>query len=104
MCFLLKIFDGNLENNGTKSFEFTIKDYKKVRGVFASGETNVSLAFDNGRKVMLRNFEQRKTNDNPPNKRPLIFDKAIDMEIIKGVITSINKEITKESIYLILEK
>ena len=104
MCYLLKIFDGELKNNGTKAFEFTIKDYKKVRGVFASGETNLSLAFDNGKNILVRNFEQRNTSDNPPNKRPLLFDKAIEMEIIKGVIISINKTITKQSIYLILDK
>ena len=103
MCYLHKIFDGKLKNNGTNAFEFEIKDYTKVRGVFASGDTNISLAFDNGKAVLIRNFEQRKDSNIAPNKRPLLFDKSIKMELIKGVITNIDLAKTTESVYLILE-
>ncbi|MFH2143036.1 MAG: hypothetical protein ABIJ97_11470 [Bacteroidota bacterium] len=105
MYCLHKIYEGKLKNKGSESFRFTVKDFKKIRGAFCSGGTGLSLVFDNGRTVMLRNFEQRESTDIPPNKRPLIFEEKLNNEIITGVIMAMdNPSPTKNhSVYLILE-
>ncbi|HNQ68825.1 MAG TPA: hypothetical protein PKN32_10630 [Bacteroidales bacterium] len=96
-----KIYEGKLQNQGSESFRFTIKDFKRVQAVFCSGGVNLSLAFDNGKKVLLHGFEFSKNTDCPPNKRPVIFSEAIEMEIISGVISgTMGKD---SSVYLILE-
>jgi hypothetical protein len=51
---------------------------------------------------MLHSFEFGKAMDCPPNKRTLIFDKNIDMELISGVVSGVMGQ--KTSVYLILEK
>ena len=106
MHFLHKIYQGNQANKGSETFSFVVKDYKHVCGVFCSGGTALSLVLDNKKKILLREFEQRNTSDVPPNKRPLLFDKTIDMDFINGVIsntdgTPIDREV---SVYLILKK
>jgi hypothetical protein len=102
MYSLHKIYGGDLKNQGSESFRFTIKDFKKVRGAFCSGGVNLSLNFDNGRKVFLHEFEFGKATDCPPNKRPVIFEKDLDMELISGVVSGTMGQQT--SVYLILEK
>jgi hypothetical protein len=102
MYSLHKIYGGDLKNQGSESFRFTIKDFKKVRGAFCSGGVNLSLNFDNGRKVFLHKFEFGKATDCPPNKRSFIFEKDLDMELISGVVSGTMGQQT--SVYLILEK
>jgi len=106
MFCLVKIYQGKLKNNGSEAFRFTAKDYKKVHGAFCSGGTGLSLVFDNGRIVMLRNFEQRESTDLPPNKRPLLFEEKVNKEIISGVITGLENLTPAQnlSVYLILEE
>lgn len=101
MYSLHKIYEGKLKNQGSESFRFTIKDLKKVHGAFCSGGANLSLAFDNGKKVVLHGFEFSQNTDCPPNERPIVFEEAIEMELISGVLTG---EAGKTaSVYLILE-
>lgn len=102
MYSLHKIYQGKLQNQGSDSFRFTIKDFKKVSAAFCSGGVNLSLAFDNGKKVMLHSFEFGKNTDCPPNKRPLKLSEPIEMEIISGVVSGLVG--TETSVYLILEK
>ena len=106
MYFLHKIYQGNQANKGSESFSFTVKDYKKVCGVFCSGGTALSLVLDKQKKIIIRNFEQRNTSDIPPNKRPLLFEKSIEMDLISGVISNTDGTPIerKVSIYLILKK
>lgn len=101
MYSLHKIYGGKLENQGSESFRFTIKDFKKVHGAFCSAGVNLSLAFDNGKKLMLHGFEFGKNTDCPPNKRPIIFDEDIEMELVSGVVSG--EMGTNGSVYLILE-
>lgn len=101
MYSLHKIYGGDLKNQGSESFRFTIKDFKKVRGAFCSGGVNLSLAFDNGKKVLLHGFEFSKKPDCPPNKRPLFFQEPIEMEYISGVVNGTMGN--ESSVYLILE-
>jgi len=101
MYSLHKIYEGKLVNQGYESFHFTIKGYSKVHGAFCSGGVNLSLAFKNGKKIMLNNFEFSQNTDCPPNKRPLLFDKPINMELISGVASG--KMGNFSSVYLILE-
>lgn len=106
MYCLVKIYDGNLANTLSDAFRFTVKDYKKVCGAFCSSGTNLSIAFDNGRKIFCRNLEQKRNTDIPPNKRPLFFEKTLECELISGVITfTDNSNIVQNiSAYLILEE
>lgn len=101
MYSLNKIYEGQLKNQGSESFRFTIKDFKKVHGAFCSGGANLSLAFDNGKKVVLQGFEFSHSLDCPPNKRPIFFEQAIEMELISGVITG--QPSADSSVYLIME-
>ena len=104
MYCLVKIYEGNLKNQGSESFRYTIKDYKKVHGAFCSGGTGLSLVFDSGQKVLLRNFEQRKSLDVPPNKRPILFERGINAALITGVLTKMEDDLPEQcSAYLIVE-
>lgn len=101
MYSLHKIYQGQLQNQGSESFRFTIKDYKKVKAAFCSDGIDLSLVFDNEKSVMLHGFEFNKNKDCPPNKRVIEFDEAIEAEIISGVVSG---EMGKQSsVYLILE-
>ena len=100
MYSLVKIYEGKLKNQGSESYRFTIKNYKKVQGAFCSGGANLSLAFDNGKKVVLHGFEFSREIDCPPNKRPVLFKEPLEMEIISGVVTG--NAGTDTSVYLII--
>lgn len=105
MGYLVRIYKGTLEGRNSEAFRFTIKDYKKVLGAFSIGGNELSLVFNNGNTVLLRNFEQQKSLDVQPNKRPFLFERPLCMELITGVIRRIeakSKEIV--NVYLILEK
>ena len=106
MYCLVKIFEGSLANRWSDSFRFTVKNYKKVHGVLCSGGTDLSIAFDSGRKIFCRNLEQRRNTDIQPNKRPMFFEKALECELISGVITFTDntKKVDDVSAYLILEE
>jgi len=66
----------------------------------------LSLTFDNGKEVLLRNFEFQAAMDTPPNKRPFIFEKPVQMEIISGVICNELRipASNNVSVYLIMEE
>lgn len=104
MYCLVKIYEGSFANRLSDAFSFTVKDYKKVHGAFCSGGADLSIAFESGKKVLFRNLEQRTSTGFPPNKRPVFFEKALDMEIISGVIafTDNAKRPDNVSVYLLL--
>lgn len=101
MYSLVKIYEGKLKNQGSESYRFTIKAFKNVHGAFCSGGVNLSLAFDNGKKVVLHGFEFSREIDCPPNKRPVLFNEPLEMELISGVVTG---ETGRDaSVYLIMK-
>ena len=104
MYCLVKIFEGSLVNRLSDAFSFTVKDYKKVHGAFCSGGADLSIAFESGRKIFFRNFEQRASTDFPPNKRPVFFEKVLDNETISGIIafTDNARKVDNVSVYLLL--
>jgi len=105
MCYLHKIYEGKLANKGSESFRFTMKGFTRVMGAFCSAGNTLSLAFANGRKVVFDKYEAGSNRNVPPNKRPMLFDKPLQMELISGVITGIDElsPAENQSVYLILE-
>lgn len=108
MFCLHKIYEGSPRISD--AFRFTAKDYQKAHGVFASGPAELSLAFDNGEKLLIRNFEERFSSHIAPNKRPFLFNREINQKLVSGVITGLKiKEKDMErlnviSVYLIVSK
>ncbi len=105
MCCLHKIYEGKLSHKGSESFRFTVKGFTRVKGAFCSAGNTLSLAFANGKKVVIDKYEAGSNSDVPPNKRPLLFDKPLQMELITGVISGIDElsPAQNQSVYLILE-
>ena len=105
MINIVKIYNGELVNQGSNSFEWVNKDYTKLKSVFCSPGVNLALAFENGRKIMFRALEQRESVGIEPNKRVFELEKELQKEIISGVVSRTEPTSSNEaSIYLILEK
>ena len=101
MYYLHKIFEGNLQEHGCASFQYTAKEHKNVRGAFCTGNCSVSLSLQNAGKVFLHNFYFGLNTDVPPNQRPILLPKSVKMDVASGVITGVIKK--DISVYLITE-
>lgn len=86
MYSIVNIFKAKLENNGHQSFSYELNSYRKVCGVFFTGGTSLSLAFENGFHVTLTNYENYDSLNIPPNKRPIYFQKELEMKLVSGTI------------------
>lgn len=105
MNYLVKIYQGELNVNGHKYFEWLNEDYTKLKAVFCSPGTNLSLAFNDGKNLILRGLEYNQSEHTSPNKRAFFVDKQLCREVLKGVVSKADATIkNKVSIYLILEK
>lgn len=102
MLHLIKIFESNSENLH-QSFEWNSGEYKKLKAVFCAPEVQLSLAFDNGKKIAIRSFENNMA-ECAPNDRNIKIEKDLDQEIISGVISKTEQHQGPLSVYLILEK
>ncbi len=87
-----------------QSFEWNSGEYKKLKAVFCSPDVQLSLAFDNGRKISLRGFEYQESKDTVPNNRNFRIVKDLDNEVISGVVSKSEDNKEPISVYLILEK
>lgn len=85
-----------------QAFEWKTQEFKCLKAVLCSPDTSLSLVFDKGRKVVLRNLDYRKTQGVAPNKRAFIINKTLNKEIILGVLSIFASENT--SVYFLLEK
>lgn len=105
MISLVKIYQGELNNQGHKSFEWLNKDYKKLKGIFCSPGVNLSLAFNSGKKLMFRGFEQGDAIHQSPNDRIIKVSENLGKEIIIGVINKTEPTSSDNAaVYLILER
>jgi hypothetical protein len=102
---IVKIYQSELINQGNNRFEWLNTDYKKLKSVFCSPGVNISLAFNNGKKLFLRGFEYRDSKRISPNKRTIEVNKDLENEVISGVISKTETTSSNNaSIYLVLEK
>ena len=105
MLQLVKIYSGELSNQGHKSFDWLNKDYKKLKAVFCSPGVNLSLAFNSGKKLMLRGLEYDKAIHTSPNNRVFRTNKVLENEVISGLISKTEPTSSDSAaVYLILER
>ena len=103
MPVLIKIYESNKENLHQK-FEWNSGEYKKLLSVFCSPNVQLSLVFENGKKIAIRAFNFKNGTSVPPNNRAFRIEKDLDNEIISGVISRVENNKDPISVYLILEK
>lgn len=84
-----------------QAFEWNSGEFKTLKAVLCSPDTSLSLAFDNGKKVAVRNLNFEKTQC-APNKRAFIINKTLNKELILGVLSIFANKNT--SVYFLLEK
>ena len=101
MLYCRKIFRSKSGSLKHQTFEWNTEEHKKLKAVFCSPGTQLSLTFENGKKIILRGFECRESKDTKPNNRVFKIEKDLDNEIISGIIS---KAGGTASVYLILEK
>ena len=87
-----------------QAFEYNSNAFKKLVGVFCSPAVQLSLVFNNGRKVFVRGQEYQASKDTIPNHRVFRINKVLDNEIISGMISKAEANTRPISVYLILEK
>ena len=85
------------------SFEYNSNEFKKLLSVFCSPDVQLSLVFENGKKVAIRSFNFKKGTSVPPNKRAFIIEKNLDKELISGVISRTKNNNGQLAVYLILQ-
>ena len=85
-------------------FEWQSGSYKKLVGFFCSPDVQLAMVFNDGRQVFLRQFDFENAPSVPPNSRVIFVNKALDNEIISGIISLKHPKDNGQSIYLILEK
>jgi len=87
-----------------QAFEYNSNEFKKLIAVFCSPAVQLSLVFDNGRKVFVRGMEYQESKDSIPNHRVFSINKTLNKEIISGVINKTKRHIGQLAVYLIVEK
>ena len=103
MQTLIKIPINNAEGIHHR-FEWNSEKYKKLVGVFCSPGIELALVFNDGKQVFVRQFEFSHTKNISPNSRVLFVEKALNNEIITGVVSKLNPKDSNKSVYLIVEK
>lgn len=96
MYSIVNIFSGKPENNGHQSFNYELNSYRKVCGVLFTGGVSLSLAFDNGFKIIMSNYENYDSLSIPPNKRAIFFEQELKMKLVSGTI-KINKKYNRRA-------
>ena len=107
MYSIVNIYRGIAENNGHQSFNCELCGYKTVYGIIFTGESSLSLAFENGFNVILSRFERLESLDVSPNKRAIFFEKTLEMKLASGTITRLKHEGSPDdqtiSVYLLVK-
>ena len=85
-----------------QTFQWQSNKYEKLTAVFCSPETQLSLAFDNGKKVAIKSLNYEGTLRVPPNGRVFYINKELNNELILGVLSIFAKK--NASVYFLLEK
>ena len=85
-------------------FEWNSEEYKKLNAVFCSPDVQLSLVFNDGKEVFLRQFNFEEALSISPNSRVIFIEKSLKNEIITGVASLNIPSFKNKSIYLIVEK
>ena len=93
-----------VDNKAHHRFEWNSGEYKKLKAIFCSPDVQLSLVFNDGKQVFLRQFNFEESVSTPPNSRVIFINKELKNEVITGVVSVGDVKSEYKSVYLIVEK
>lgn len=102
MTRMIKIFEGELEANSTKTFEyFPQRKDKKCVGVLITSGVQVSLFFDSGNEMAFQGLPASSNSSLSPDSRIISVERKVP-NYLKGKISNKKNVTCFSSIYLII--